>query len=167
MSLRKTAAAAAVLVAWVLSACNRQQDAGAPPQMPPTPVTLAPAEAKPLDETTEYVATLKSLHSTSIQPQVDGQITQIFVKSGDRVAKGAPLMQIDPRRQEAAVSSQEAEVAAREAAVSFARQQAQRARELFTAGAISKQEQEQADTALRTAEANLRALQEQVRQQVV
>ena len=49
-------------------------------------------------------------------------------------------MQIDPRRQQAAVSSQEAERAAREAAVAFARQQAQRASELFAAGAISKQE---------------------------
>src|SRR5262245_8175364 len=167
MSLRKSAAAAAVLVALASSACNRQQQAAGPPQMPPTPVTLAVAESTPLDETTEYVATLRSLHSTGIQPQIDGQITQIVVKSGDRVATGTPLMQIDPRRQQAAVSSQEAELAAREAAVTFARQQAQRASELFAAGAISKQEQEQATTALQTAEANLKALQAQVRQQEV
>ena len=76
-------------------------------------------------------------------------------------------MQIDPRRQQAAVSSQEAERAAREAAVNFARQQAQRSNELFTAGAISRQELEQSETALRTAEANLRALSAQVQQQEV
>jgi len=96
-----------------------------------------------------------------------GQITQILVKSGDRVRQGEPLMQIDPRRQQAAVSSQEAERAARDAAVAYARQQAQRASELFAAGAISKQEMEQADTALRTAEANLRALTAQVQQEQV
>ena len=135
--------------------------------MPPTPVALQPAAMSPVDDTTEYVASLKSLRSTTIQPQIDGQITQILVKSGDRVAQGAPLIQIDPRRQQAAVSSQEAELAAREAAVAFARQQAQRTRELYTAGAISKQEQEQAATALQTAEANLKALQAQVQQQVV
>src|SRR5262249_38788299 len=115
----------------------------------------------------EYVATLASLHSTAVQPQVDGQITQIQVVSGQHVARGAPLMQIDARRQQAAVSSQQAELSAREAAVAFARQQAQRTTELFTAGAISKQEQEQAATALQTAEANLEALRAQVQQQQV
>jgi RND family efflux transporter MFP subunit len=110
---------------------------------------------------------LKSLQSTIVQPQVDGQITRIDVVSGQRVARGAPLMHIDARRQQAAVSSQQAEVAAREAAVGFARQQAQRSSELFAAGAISKQEQEQAATALRTAEANLQALQAQVQQEQV
>ena len=71
------------------------------------------------------------------------------MKSGDRVRPGAPLMQIDPRRQQAAVSSQEAERAAREANVAYAQQQQQRASELLAAGAISKQELEQAETALR------------------
>ena len=135
--------------------------------MPPIPVKIAVAEPKPIQDATEYVAMLKSLHSTTIQPQTDGQITRISIKSGDRVAAGAPLMQIDPRRQEAAVSSQEAERASKEAAVTYARQQAQRSAELFKAGAISKAEQEQADTALRTAEADLKALEAQVQQQQV
>jgi RND family efflux transporter MFP subunit len=149
------------------AACRSDPAAQAPPAMPPTPVALATATAAPVEDATEYVATLKSLQSTAVQPQVDGQITQIQVVSGQRVARGAPLMQIDPRRQQAAVSSQVAELAAREAAVGFARQQAQRASELFTAGAISKQEQEQAATALQTAEASLKALQAQVQQQQV
>ena len=152
-----------------VAACkgSQQPGAGGPPPMPPTPVAMQAAAMSPVEDTTEYVASLKSLRSTTVQPQIDGQITQIFVKSGDRVAQGAPLIQIDPRRQQAAVSSQEAELAAREAAVSFARQQAQRTSELYAAGAISKQEQEQAATALQTAEANLKALQAQVQQQVV
>ena len=166
MSLTKTAGVA-LWAALAAAACNRAQSNGPPPQMPPTPVTIAKAEARPIEETTEYVATLKSLRSTTIQPQIDGQITQILVKSGNRVRQGAPLMQIDPRRQQAAVSSQEAERAAREAAVAFARQQAQRARDLYAAGAISKQEQERAETELRTAEADLKALQAQVQQQEV
>jgi len=166
MSLTK-AAGVALWAALAVAACNRGQTDAPPPQMPPTPVTLATAEARPIEDTTEYVATLKSLRSTTIQPQIDGQITQILVKSGDRVRQGAPLMQIDPRRQQAAVSSQEAERASREAAVAFARQQAQRTQDLYAAGAISKQEQERAETELRTAEANLKALQAQVQQQEV
>jgi hypothetical protein len=34
----------------------------------------------PVEEATDYVATLKSLVSTEVHPQTDGQITQIFVK---------------------------------------------------------------------------------------
>jgi len=164
--LRRGMAAAGVAAALSVGACGGGQNA-APPAFPPTPVAIETAHSAPLEDATEYVATLKSLRSTTVQPQIDGQITQILVKSGDRVRQGAPLMQIDPRRQQAAVSSQEAERAAREAAVNFARQQAQRSNELFTAGAISRQELEQSETALRTAEANLRALSAQVQQQEV
>lgn len=135
--------------------------------VPPAAVQLQPAAEKPIEDATEYVATVKSLHSTTIQPQIDGQITRIFVRSGERVTAGAPLVEIDPRRQQAAVSSQEAERAAREAAVTYAQQQAQRSTELYNAGAISRQELEQAQTALKTAQANLESLQAQVRQQEV
>lgn len=168
MSL-KTPAGVAIAATLAVSACNKHgnQAAAGPPQMPPTPVALTVAKLEPIADGSEYVATLKSLRSTTVQPQIDGQITQILVKSGDRVRQGAALMQIDPLRQQAALTSQEAQRAALEAAVSFARQQAQRAQELYAAGAISKQEQEQAATALQTADANLKALQAQVQQQVV
>jgi len=168
MSRDRSVRVAILFAAVTATACKSgPSSAAAPPAMPPTPVTLAVARVVPVEDATEYVATLKSLRSTTVQPQVDGQITQIHVVSGQRVSQGAPLAQIDARRQQAAVSSQEAELAAREAAVTFARQQAQRANELLAAGAISKQEQEQAATALETAEANLKALQAQVQQQRV
>jgi RND family efflux transporter MFP subunit len=134
---------------------------------PPTPVELSAATLMPVEDASEYVATLKSLRSTSVQPQTDGQITEILVKSGDRVQQGAPLFEIDPRRQQAAVTSQQAELASRKAAVAYAQQQQQRTSELFKAGAISKQESEQADTALQTAQADLQALQAQLQQQEV
>jgi RND family efflux transporter MFP subunit len=161
---------AVLAVAVFAAACGGGEQAGPPGggmQMPPTPVGITVAQSKSIEDVTEYVATLKSLQSTTIQPQVDGQITQINVKSGDQVKQGAPLIQIDPRRQEAAVSSQQAERAAREEAVSFARQQADRARELFKAGAISKQELEAAETGLRTAEAALKSVEAQAQQQQV
>jgi RND family efflux transporter MFP subunit len=168
MRLTRTTAAVAGVLAIFAAACGGSGTQGpAGGGFPPTAVQLLTAAETSIDDSSEYVATLKSLRSTSVQPQIDGQITQIFVASGDRVRQGTPLIQIDPRRQEAAVSSQQAERAAREANVAFARQQQERARDLFGAGAISKQELEQAETALRTAEANLEALQAQVEQQQV
>jgi len=76
---------AVVTAAALASACGGGPSAAAPPAFPPTPVTIAEAHATPIEDASEYVASLKSLHSTGIQPQIDGQITQILVKSGDRV----------------------------------------------------------------------------------
>jgi RND family efflux transporter MFP subunit len=161
--------AAAVAALAVLSSGCSGASSGAPGGggFPPAAVQIATAKSSAIEDATEYVATLKSLRSTNVQPQIEGQITEVFVTSGQRVAAGAPILQIDPRRQEAAVSSQEAERTARQADVSFARQQLDRANELFKAGAISRQELEQAQTALQTAEARLKALQAQVQEQQV
>ncbi|MSO45326.1 MAG: efflux RND transporter periplasmic adaptor subunit [Acidobacteria bacterium] len=168
ISMRLSRAASAVLVASLSAGCGGPQSAPAQLQAPPpTAVEIAAARLSSVEDSTEYVGTLKSLRSTTIQPQIDGQITEILVKSGDRVAQGAPLVKIDPQRQEAAVSSQQAERGAKEAAVTYARQQQQRVSELHAAGAVSKQELEQAETALRTAEADLTALQTKVQQQQV
>ena len=41
------------------------------------PVKVLEAKAVPVNDTTEYVATLKSRDSAVIMPQVEGQITQI------------------------------------------------------------------------------------------
>jgi RND family efflux transporter MFP subunit len=168
MRIEKTAMVVATVMAWTAWACGGKPPAGGQSQgFPPAPVQLAALGAASVEDASEYVATLKSLRSTTIQPQIEGRITQILVKSGDRVAQGAPLVQIDARSQQAAVSSQEAGRTAREASVAYARQQADRANQLYGAGAISKQELEQAQTALRTAEADLAALQAQVQQQQV
>jgi RND family efflux transporter MFP subunit len=161
---------AAALAAVCLAIAGCSPETGAPAggmAFPPAAVKLEVAAARPIEQSSEYVATLKSLRSTTIHPQIDGQITQIFVKSGDRVTQGQRLLQIDPQRQQAAVSTQEAERAGREADVVFAEQQQRRTSELFSGGAISKQELEQAETALQTARARLQALQAQVQQQQV
>src|ERR1700741_1341143 len=76
--LRIGAVAAVAALAAALTACKNSQSAGPPPAMPPTPVTVETARATSLEDASEYVATLKSLRSTTVQPQTDGQITQIF-----------------------------------------------------------------------------------------
>jgi len=154
----------ASLVPLAATGCAGSESAAQSPAFPPAAVELAVARSAPVEDATEYVASLKSLRSTAIQPQVEGQITAILVKSGDEVAAGAPLVQIDARRQQAAVSSREAEQTARDAAVTLARSEVERARQLLGAGAISRQEFEQAETALKTAEASVRAQAAQIQE---
>src|SRR6266487_6253519 len=131
----------------------------------PVQVQIAPAMKIP--DTTEYLSILKSRHSAAINPQVEGQITRIFVKSGDHVQAGTLLLQIDPLKQEATVNSQEAARAAQEANLRYAKVSLERSQKLLDAGVISKQEYDNAQTAYDAAVAQLKALDEQVRQQRV
>jgi RND family efflux transporter MFP subunit len=161
------AIAAALATAAITSACGGQQSAAGQQAPPPMPVKVATVQAAPLADATEFVATIKSLSSTTISPQVDGHITRIYVKSGDRVKMGQPLVQIDPARQAASVSSQDAARIAQDANVAYAKSQLERSRALLEAGAISKQEFEQAETNFNTAQAQLSSLSAQVQEQKV
>jgi RND family efflux transporter MFP subunit len=138
---------------------------GPPPAPPAMPVKIQVAKSVAVDDSSEYVATLKSRGSAAIMPQVEGHITSIFVRSGAHVPAGAPLMQIDPVKQQATVSSQEDTRAARQAALQYAKQQYARVQGLKSSGVISQQELDQAKTALDAAEADLRAVESQVREQ--
>jgi len=131
------------------------------------PVKVVEARAVPVSDATEYVATLKSRNSAVIMPQVEGQITQIFVHSGEQVQAGGALMEIDPLKQEATVKSQESARAAQQAALSLAKQQYDRAQGLFAAGVVSRQDLDQAKSALDAAQAQMGALDAQVREQEV
>ena len=137
---------------------------GAPPAMP---VQVQIAKSQKIPDTTEYLAILKSRHSATINPQVEGQITKIFAKSGDRVKAGTLLLQIDPLKQEATVSGQEASRAAQEANLRYAKISLERSQKLFAAGVISKQDFDNAQTSYDAALAQLKSLDEQVKQQKV
>jgi RND family efflux transporter MFP subunit len=155
-----------LLVAALLAGagCRGNQAQGAPAGPPPASVELLTIQPRPLDQGSEFIATIRSLRSTTVQPEVDGIVTRIFVKAGDRVRVGTPLVQIDPEKQQATVRSTEANRAGTEADVQYWRQQVKRLEALVEAGAISRQEFEQAQNSLRTAEARLAALDAQLRE---
>lgn len=163
-----TFALAALLPAALFMAGCGGGEAKAGPQAPQAmPVKVEIAKLAPVNDTTEYVATLKSRDSAVIMPEVDGRITKIYVHSGDHVTEGMPLMQIDPSKQEATVTSQESALAAQQANLQYAQQQYQRTSGLFSAGVVSKQEMDQAKSALDAAQAQLSALQAQLKEQQV
>ena len=138
--------------------------AGAGAALPPTAVEIITVEPKPVERTSEFVGMIKSRRSTSLQPQVEGFLTQIAVRSGERVQPGALLMEIDSRPQQAGIASLEAIRATREVDVNYAAQEAQRAQTLLNAGAASQQDTDRALNALKAAEAQARAVDEQIRQ---
>jgi RND family efflux transporter MFP subunit len=156
---------AGLILALASAGCNRGATQ-APGQgaMPPTPVEIVTLTPQPIAQTTEFVGTVKSRRSTTIQPQAEGFLRRILVKSGDRVKTGTPLMEIDSKPQEAAIAAQEAVKAQREIDVNYARQEADRAKQLLAAGAASQMEADRATNALAAAEAQVKIVDEQIRQ---
>jgi RND family efflux transporter MFP subunit len=152
------------LAAILACACGRAQAPAGPPAMNVEAVTLA---EHPVEQTSEFVGTVRSRRSTTVQPQVEGFVTRILKQSGDRVQPGTVLLEIDPQIQQAAVSNLESQRSARLAELQYARQQAERLKTLLAAGASSQAEMEQAQTALDTSESQLKALEAQISQQRV
>lgn len=148
------------------SACGNSKEANAAtPQA--MPVKVQTARDQKVDDTTDYVATLKSRDSAVVMPQVEGIITQIFVHSGEHINAGAPMMQIDPAKQQATVNSQDHARAAQVAQLKWAQQNYERVNGLASAGVVSKQELDQARATLDAAEAQLHSLEAQVNEQQV
>jgi RND family efflux transporter MFP subunit len=135
--------------------------------MPPTDVKTVTLEPRPVPQSTEFVATIRSLRSTTVQPQVEGYVRRILVTAGDNVRAGQPLLQIDPDRQQASIVTLESQRASREADLTFATQQVNRMRKLHQAGAVSLAELEQAESAFKSAEAQLEAVRAQIKENEV
>src|ERR1700731_652710 len=149
------------------SGCQKGPAGPAGPAVQAMPVQVHIVQAQKISDSRENLAILKSRHSAVINPQVEGQITKIFVRSGDRVKADTPILQIDPLKQQATLGSQEASHAAQEANLRYAQTQLERERKLFEAGVVSKQEFDNAQTAHDAAVAQLKSLGEQVNQQQV
>lgn len=167
-SIRNSALLSAMVLASMAGACHQGPGgAAAGPATQALPVQVRVVQSQEIADSSEYLAILKSRHSATINPQVEGQITKIFVKSGDHVKAGTPILQIDPLKQQATFNSQEASRAAQEANLRYAQTQLEREKKLFEAGVVSKQEFDNAQTAHDAAVAQLKSLAEQVNQQQV
>jgi RND family efflux transporter MFP subunit len=131
--------------ACLISGCKPA--AAPPPPMQAMPVQVAPVSLSPVPNSDTYVATIKSRRSSTMQPQVDGNIVKIFVKSGDVVKPGQVLMRIDPLKQVASVQSQQGTQAQKKAVYDYNKIEVERQRKLFEAGVVSRDAYDQANQA--------------------
>jgi RND family efflux transporter MFP subunit len=137
-----------VIVGLVAVGCQKKQAAPAGAGMQGLPVQTLSVALSPVAQTSEYVATIKSRRSATLQPQVDGRLTLITVRSGDHVKSGDKLMEIDPQHQVATVESQHATERQKKALYDYNVSEFDRQRRLFEAGITSRDVFEQAQQAL-------------------
>ena len=128
----------------MLAGCGRK--AAAPPAAPQAlPVKVMSVANSPVPVSDTYVATIKSRRSATLQSQVDGNLTRIYVHAGQAVRSGQLLMQINPLKQVATVQQQQGLQAQQKALYEFNKSDVERQQKLFKAGIISKQAFDQAE----------------------
>ncbi len=145
------------LIAAVFAAPGCQKKAAPPPAgagMQGMPVQTATVTLAPVPQSSEYVATIKSRRSATLQPQVDGRLTGIRVHSGEHVTAGQTMMDIDPLHQQATVDAARATERQKKALYDYNTTEIDRQRKLFEAGIISRDVYEQAQQAYENTKAD-------------
>jgi RND family efflux transporter MFP subunit len=175
------------LLAWrFLSPVNKVPSAVNAPA--PARVKLATVQGGATQDSSDFIASLQSRHSVKLQPKNQGQVSQILVKAGTLVTKGAAIMQITNGAQQAAVNSVNTAVAvaatqsqlanartqlselearrrANEADVKVSQQEYEKYSRLADQGAISQNAIAQYANKIAVAQAALRATLEQIHAQ--
>ena len=134
-----------------MAICGCQKKAapgpGAGAGMQAMPVQTVAVSLAPVPQSSEYVATIKSRRSATLQPQVDGRLTGISIRSGDHVTAGQAIMSIDPLHQQASVEEKRGTENQKKAVFDYAAIQYERQKKLFDAGIISRDLFDQAQQA--------------------
>ncbi len=129
--------------------------------IPPTPVTIATAEARDIPIQVRQIGSVEPVATIAVKAQISGELKQVFFKEGQDVKKGEELFEIDPRPYQQAleqaqaalqkdialVRQAEANLARDGAQAANAKQQAQRYAGLAAEGVISKDQNESYQTA--------------------
>ncbi|KYC38839.1 efflux transporter periplasmic adaptor subunit [Scytonema hofmannii PCC 7110] len=171
---------------WRFLAPGQQQPSPASAQPPGVRVKISTVQTGIIEDSSEFVANLESRRSVNLQPRVQGQVAQIYVRSGDTVAVGDPIIQVDAREQQASVSgvaaaaevarsqmenvratlqSLQAERLSNLSDVKLNQREYDRYARLAAEGAESRQVRDQYANRLETAQAQLRATEARIKAQ--
>jgi RND family efflux transporter MFP subunit len=150
LNTRRVSLLIACAAAFLVAGCKSAPPA-APPPMQAMPVQVAPVTLSPVPSSDTYVATIKSRRSSTMQPQVAGNLVKIFVKSGDLVKAGQVLMRIDPLKQVATVQSQQGTQSQKKAVYDYSKIELDRQKQLFESGVVSRDAYDQATQAYQNA----------------
>jgi multidrug efflux pump subunit AcrA (membrane-fusion protein) len=178
------AALGTCVVPALLAGCTSSPSANL--SMPPAAVKLQTVQLESVDQTTAYMATMKSRKSAILQPRVSGTISKILVTVGQKVAAGTPLVEIDPEKEKASVASLEsatrsmtadrqsaeqtlrslqATLTSKEANVKFLQQEVTRYTWLSSQGAVAKEQLDNYTMQLRAAQGDLKSVEAQIEAQ--
>ena len=150
----RTIVTIALLAGLTLAGCSNQKPQQAGPMGPPE-VGVVTIKEERVSLTTELPGRTSAMATAEVRPQVGGIIKSRKFVEGGMVKAGQVLYQIEPSSFEAALASARAVQARAEATLGTIRLKAERYRELVKTNAVSKQDNDDAQAALKQAEAEL------------
>jgi membrane fusion protein (multidrug efflux system) len=136
----------------VLDGCSRREQSSAPPVPEVATVTIQPQE---LVLTTELPGRTSPHLVSEIRPQVNGIIQKRLFTEGSDVKAGQVLYQIDPAPFQAALDSARAALMKSEANLTVTRLKFERYKGLLAEKAVSQQDYDDREAALKQAEADI------------
>lgn len=141
-------------IALTLSACGQKPGGGGMGMGGPTEVGYIVVQSQPVGLTTELAGRTSAYLVSEVRPQVSGVIKARLFEEGSIVRAGQSLYQIDPATYQAAYNSAAAALAQAQAQATAAKLKADRYKALVETGAVSKQDNDDAQAAaLQTAAA--------------
>ena len=164
--MKKIAIGCCLLTLLFLSACGRKIEPGTSPGEAPLikGLSFQPVSESPLPGTETFVGTVESPDRGVIAARIDGQVTRIAVKEGDRVKAGQLLLVLGDnlaadrlREAEAGLSQAREAEATAEAHLTLAQQTYARYKRLFDQQALTPQEMDQMTADLTMARKGLAA----------
>jgi len=144
-----------LLIVASLAACNRTQATAPAGPPPPAEVGYVTLEPRRVTLTMELPGRTSAMLVAEVRPEVGGIIRNRLFTEGADVKQGEVLYEIDPSSYEAAHASAKAALSRAEANVVPRRLKAERYKELVAINAVSRQDFDDADAALRQAEADV------------
>jgi len=157
-SIAKMIAAVGVLVAGVtLNSCTDKTDASARSPSSPPEVAVLTVAPQPVTLTTELSGRISAHLIAEVRPQVGGIIQKRLFTEGADVVAGQALYQIDAATFQAAYDSARAALSRAEARLIPARLKAKRFKDLAKDKVVSQQDYDDADAALKQAQADVEA----------
>ncbi len=144
-----------LLLPLSLAAC--MPDASQTPPAPPPPaVTVAHPVKQKITEWDEFTGRMEAAESVMLYSQVTGYLHSIHFKDGSEVKKGDLLFQIDPRPFQAVLDQASAQEEQAKVKLELAKSEFDRAAKLLDSRAISAEDYDTRNKAVREAEAGLR-----------
>ncbi|SFC09105.1 efflux RND transporter periplasmic adaptor subunit [Pseudoalteromonas denitrificans] len=126
-------------------------------------IDVAEVLVKPVQNWHTYTTRIESPEQVALMPRVSGVIEHIAFNEGDNVKQGDLLFKLDERPFLAVVASLEAQIVSAKATLKQAKNEADRALRLTVSKAISAEQAESRTSTLRQREAQVSALQAQLK----
>ena len=128
------------VVLWQRGGASPDAKAGGDAASRPVMVTTAAAHQGDIGIYLNALGTVTPVYTVTVTSRVQGEITQVYYHEGQMVRKGDPLIEIDPRPYQAALTQVEGQLAHDQAVLNEAKIDLERYQQALNRNAIAKQQ---------------------------